>query len=125
MKIIATSRPMIRNQRVNDVPIVDDNLEVCNVLMAKFLSISLTSIDSLRGFSSVLQSRVFVFRGICISFFRSHLHFIRNQRFVMSPGFKKALTFLSNDNNYFSERLQKINSSIRDSERMQAKKLIR
>ena len=60
MKIIATSRPMIRNQRVNDVPIVDDNLEVCKVLMAKFLSISLTSIDSLRGFSSVLQSRVFV-----------------------------------------------------------------
>lgn len=92
MKIIATSRRLIRNQRVNDVPIVDDNLEVCNVLMAKFLSISLTSIDSLRGFSSVLQSRVFVYEfsgGICISFFRSHLHFIRNQRFVMSTGFKK------------------------------------
>lgn len=70
MKIIATSRPMIRNQRVNDVPIVDDNLEVCNVLMAKFLSISLTSIDSLRGFSSVLQSRVFVYE------FSGHLYFI-------------------------------------------------
>ena len=61
---------MIRNQRVNDVSIVDDNLEVCNVLMAKFLSISLTSIDSLRGFSSVLQFRVFVYE------FSGHLYLI-------------------------------------------------